>query len=425
MSRKSRLRKQAKQAGRVTRPPGRPSVTLTAPAQKPLPNLIVLDGSRYSWGHGPDDDHALQRLQERGIGVFEVYAALLEPDFTLPASKHHPDRTMFIRGDLGVVLEKDGRTIVTVVDRLNGTRLSPRVALAPPRAPIDDSDSPLPERQSPMSTAKSKDVNNDTDNGASNAAEWAATVQSAPIAVAHWVADRKPGDRFTVGELVKLCEGNLNLTDTAIRSQILYWTSRRYLTRIERGHYKVNPVGVAHARNLLGLEELSPAQAGNPLDSAVDDQQHAATDETAPVTSQPIEQVPEPIQPATPLVLRSTKSTMQLRLTADWSEPPPRQSGLGAIADAVRYHVLDSVATQLKERPGRWMRILEIEGGANPMDLALKRINAFRKDNPYPQLEMVARPIVAGQTAGVWARWVDKPATSKNKRDTTKENSAG
>jgi hypothetical protein len=473
MTRTSRLRKQreAEKAKAKSRKPNRrrrqPTVRPTAPAQlvqKPLPDVSTLDGSVYSWGDDPNDDHALQRLHQRGIGVFEVLAALAEPDITLPASKHHPGRRLFFRGDLGVVLEGDGRTIVTVVDRLNGSRTSPRVALAPPCVPTNSSDNSLPERQPLMPTRSTDKQAEATEQGADKDLHVdLKAVGSAPAALAYWVLACQIGERFTPNDVIQLFQDNLNFTASAIRQQTGRWAKPEngWLDRAGWGNYKVTETSLAYARNLLGLQsseteqedsrpeqDTTQAMTVGELDQAaaeLDDQPTAEPtviiEEPAvepvvkptviviPAMVPPVQQPTEPAESPTPVltetVLHSAKSTMKLKLTADWGNPPPRLTGQGAITEAVRYHVLDSVLAQLKEHPGQWMRILEITGGANPTDLAGKRVVIFKRDNPYPQLELTARPIQEGKSAGVWARWVDKPAISKAKqKETAKANSA-
>lgn len=79
-------------------------------------------------------DHAIQRCQDRGIGVFEAYSALAEPDRSYPDADR-PDATSHVRGDIRVVVANDG-TIVTVIDRCEDERATPRSPLDPMKAGV-------------------------------------------------------------------------------------------------------------------------------------------------------------------------------------------------------------------------------------------------------------------------------------------------
>jgi hypothetical protein len=72
--------------------------------------------------------HALERCQERGIGVYELYSAIAEPDAKTPAQGR---RTQFVRGDIAAVVDESTRTIVTIIDRLEDIRSAPRVPISP------------------------------------------------------------------------------------------------------------------------------------------------------------------------------------------------------------------------------------------------------------------------------------------------------
>lgn len=97
--------------------------------QKPLPRDIELvDGSVYSWGHR---GHALDRIVERNIGVYEVFAALVEPELVLVDPKD-PDIRKYYRGDIEVVFDEPLQKICTVAYRNDGEDWAlNRKALAP------------------------------------------------------------------------------------------------------------------------------------------------------------------------------------------------------------------------------------------------------------------------------------------------------
>lgn len=84
-------------------------------------------------------DHAIERAQERGIGVFEVYSAIVEPDRIDPDTDQVEGR-VFVRGDICVVTGPskfgDQFTIKTVIDRFQDERPSPRKPLDPMKAGV-------------------------------------------------------------------------------------------------------------------------------------------------------------------------------------------------------------------------------------------------------------------------------------------------
>ena len=73
--------------------------------------------------------HAIERCEERGIGILEVYSALAEPDYTNTSRSNGEPAVNFIRGDVKVPVS--GNTIVTVVDLNEDHRTEPRQPLNP------------------------------------------------------------------------------------------------------------------------------------------------------------------------------------------------------------------------------------------------------------------------------------------------------
>lgn len=100
------------------------TVMLDIPLRTPLP--LVDDVSRVE--HFVMTDHAIERCEERGIGVMEVYSALAEPQFTKPGRKDS-DSTSYVRGDIRVTVHRN--SITTVVDMEEDHRTVPRVPLNP------------------------------------------------------------------------------------------------------------------------------------------------------------------------------------------------------------------------------------------------------------------------------------------------------
>lgn len=86
--------------------------------------------------------HMMDRCAERGIGIFEVYAAIDAPEIMRPGAEDG-DR-VYIRGDVQVVVADDD-TIKTVIDRFERGRSKPRepqtpaqIAARKPRSQAED-----------------------------------------------------------------------------------------------------------------------------------------------------------------------------------------------------------------------------------------------------------------------------------------------
>lgn len=84
---------------------------------RPLPDYLYrLHPSDVVWS-----THALERLTERGIGFYEVIAAIDGPDFTSAGNDDNPNTTCYHRGSVRVVASTDASNgsyaVVTVIDR--------------------------------------------------------------------------------------------------------------------------------------------------------------------------------------------------------------------------------------------------------------------------------------------------------------------
>jgi len=81
----------------------------------PLPDWLNLRPREWQWTY-----HALQRTHKRGIGVFEVLAAIDQPDFgpkPSPGGEQNDTRLVVYRGSVKVVYRPVNQLIITVVDR--------------------------------------------------------------------------------------------------------------------------------------------------------------------------------------------------------------------------------------------------------------------------------------------------------------------
>src|SRR3954470_23260605 len=74
-------------------------------------------------------DHAIERCEERNVGIIEAYSAIAEPDYTNSGTSNGRPATHYIRGDVRVVVAEN--TIVTVADLEEDHRTEPRVPLTP------------------------------------------------------------------------------------------------------------------------------------------------------------------------------------------------------------------------------------------------------------------------------------------------------
>lgn len=107
------------------------SATATPPAQRrrhgrdarPLLDDIG-DAVRYIM-----TDHAIERAEERGVGIMEVYSAIADPDMVRPDSRKRG--TLLVRGDIGVVVSTDDNAIITVIDMYAEGRDVPREPINP------------------------------------------------------------------------------------------------------------------------------------------------------------------------------------------------------------------------------------------------------------------------------------------------------
>jgi hypothetical protein len=108
------------------------SLITKKPSGKPADRLrerlpLVPADKLSSVTHYVMSDHAIERCEERGVGIMEVYSTIADPQFTQPSRRN--DVTTYIRGDLKVSVTD--HTIVTVIDLEEDHRTTPRVPLNP------------------------------------------------------------------------------------------------------------------------------------------------------------------------------------------------------------------------------------------------------------------------------------------------------
>lgn len=70
-------------------------------------------------------NHAIERMQERGISPAEVYSTILEPDYTRP-DMEDPTLLSHVRGDIRVVVNPKNFEVVTAIDIDDDVRMGKR-----------------------------------------------------------------------------------------------------------------------------------------------------------------------------------------------------------------------------------------------------------------------------------------------------------
>lgn len=97
-------------------------------APKPLPDLNLLDPGDWTWSKTRwGESHPAERCEERGIGVYEVYATLQFPDGTIKTGMSE----RYQRGDVIVAVDSERREIVTVISINKGHPRKPLVPEVP------------------------------------------------------------------------------------------------------------------------------------------------------------------------------------------------------------------------------------------------------------------------------------------------------
>src|SRR5262252_485559 len=102
-----------------------PSTPTPPHPTRPLPDEISSEAERYVMSN-----HAIERCEERGIGIMEAYAAISEPD-KMPSAD--AGKLIYVRGDLKVVVALKGHHILTVADRNADWRVKEQI----PRQPVN------------------------------------------------------------------------------------------------------------------------------------------------------------------------------------------------------------------------------------------------------------------------------------------------
>lgn len=92
--------------------------------QAPLPDdLGSLDVQAVKFS-----PHAAARMEERRISIVEVWATLAHPH-VVRQDTHDLDRFHYLRGDIEVIYKPDPMQVITVIDRIETQRTTPRIPL--------------------------------------------------------------------------------------------------------------------------------------------------------------------------------------------------------------------------------------------------------------------------------------------------------
>jgi hypothetical protein len=137
-----------KRATTLTRKVGTRELTVRIRPQLPLVDDLG-DATSYVM-----QDHAIERCEERGIGIMEVYSVIADPHRTSNgrATKDGESRRL-VRGDLEVVVNPSTKKIVTVVDLDEESRVVART----PLNPLIPKGAKVPPRQKAVGKASTLD----------------------------------------------------------------------------------------------------------------------------------------------------------------------------------------------------------------------------------------------------------------------------
>ena len=106
----------------------RPSPSLTRQVPRLRPQLPLVEDTS-SAEHWVLTNHAIERAEERGIGIMEIYSALAEPQSIRQRTNY--GTADYVRGDLRISVNTKEHAILTVVDVEEDVRTVPRQPLNP------------------------------------------------------------------------------------------------------------------------------------------------------------------------------------------------------------------------------------------------------------------------------------------------------
>lgn len=303
---------------------------MNTPRQKPLADLSTRTPAQWIWV-----DHVLERMQERGIGVFEVLSALYDPDWTRPSK--YVDSNVFkaTRGDIEVVYDPIEQTIITVTDRLNGTRDEPRRPLAPaiPSSPVPVPAQPsrahekpelpvlVPVQESESTMVTTSEVRSRRPR---NRTKVGPHSQSARQRIRTWIAEQPAGTIFSIQDLLAVFP---QFTGSAVRQAVV----------------------------LL-------SEAGGPIASVAPGKRTGQYQVLGgPVTTRPIPPTMAAAESATTAALPTVGQAVgHTRAVFELVDPPSKFGAPGSeLADFTLAH-LREVLNQIQ--PGQAAKVLEIEG---------------------------------------------------------------
>lgn len=201
--------------------------------QKPVPDDIPDEFKSYDLSK-----HAIRdRLEARGIGIFEVYAALAYPDYVGPPTKGRKTHE-YRRGDIAVWADPKTKVVATVIDLMGGEDGEPSYGLPkrvgkrkPLAAPIPDTVN-LAER-----LGKPRDI-------------------SPRAGLKRLFASMKPGQSFWITDLNEFYADKF--TTEAVRSAVKFYVNSGFISpHLRDGYYKLNGTSAAEV-----LASSLPRQSG-------------------------------------------------------------------------------------------------------------------------------------------------------------------
>lgn len=369
------------------------------PCRRPLlPDIETLAGRQWGW-----TDHALQRLEERGIGVYEVLSAVYAPDWTHDTST---GEVRAVRGDVQVIYDPVTFNIVSVQDRNEDRRTTPREPLHPMvvrHVPPTPPTPPQPETETP---AMSKPTSAPT--GTAQQFVWA------------YLAGKKRGDAFRVLDVVRAGERaghSASAIRQAIRVHVVDTGEARHVGHARSGEYRLTTdvetfQGAARATRAMASAPVAPpaprpappgrANQAAPAPAAVSAAPSSTPVDAADTGSSPLSIQSAVGRPAVGAASAAADAPRKLGKTTTavfaFAEPPadPVSEVDESIAH-LRAHVV-----ALKENPDRWAQVFVLQGTSQ---VAGKRVTYLRNKLDNPDVEIKLSKLEQPNTFGVYARY--------------------
>ena len=413
-----------------------------------LPLIDIPESVQRRWEF---TNHALERINERSIGIFEVWAALHEPAFRIP-ELDRVDVVHYLRGDVEVIVSDTFARILTVVDMLETTRTEPRVALAPQvtiPAPREEITVPSSKPEEPAFIQPGDQPETEpTDTESAPPETESAPRGSRVAALRKWLNANPINTEFTVAEAVAAT----GLSTQTVMTNFSTWTGKGALDHVDVGRYRLlskskleptkpserkrpgaeaskaanpparivdrmraliaaDPVGTEYTnRKLAQALGCSPPAVSGSVDSLVNDGTLTKSVQTgawlytkvgSAVPQQRRGLFPAPVQHRTKakkVTTPASTSDEDYDVTVGFSVESLPRSDLWDLIDVVGYHL-----HELEANPGTWARVATYSG-ATAHEVASKRAGKLEAELRNPRLHFQVRRISQAEV-GLFICW--------------------